>query len=122
MSQYNSFVPTVEFTPLTEDEIQEVLYEGVQADTRMQDALRIISKNLIIALEPRLSNYTHDLTAEMAGHMDAAFTTLAGQINTLSSPTNNRLMLFRRQLEEDMVDSQRLENHRSLRAQRTRSS
>ena len=73
MSQYNSFVPTVEFTPLTEDEIQEVLYEGVQADTRMQDALRIISKNLIIALEPRLSNYTHNLTAEMAGHMDAAF-------------------------------------------------
>ena len=83
MSQYNSFVPTVEFTPLTEDEIQEVLYEGVQADTRMQDALRIISKNLIIALEPRLSNYTHNLTAEMAGHMDAAFTTLAGQINQL---------------------------------------
>ncbi|KAH9896412.1 hypothetical protein C8Q73DRAFT_642514 [Cubamyces lactineus] len=92
---YTPFIPVTTFQPLAPEDISGVITNGLSQEA--DEDIAVATRNVVQLMEKRIPEYTHNLTAEMAQHMDANFTNLMQHVSHLTAQVTTLTTLVQNQ-------------------------
>ncbi|KAL7277512.1 hypothetical protein ACG7TL_007562 [Trametes sanguinea] len=92
---YTPFVPVTVFQPLNPESIDGYVINGLSNDA--DPDIAVATRNAVQLIEERVPEYTRNLTAEMAQHMDAHLGSLMQHINHLTAQVTTLTALVQNQ-------------------------
>ncbi|KAL7279395.1 hypothetical protein ACG7TL_007236 [Trametes sanguinea] len=92
---YTPFVPVTVFQPLNPESINGYVINGLSNDA--DPDIAVATRNAVQLIEERVPEYTRNLTAEMAQHMDAHLGSLMQHINHLTAQVTTLTALVQNQ-------------------------